>query len=62
MARPQKTGLDYFPLDVELDDKFEIIKSEFGVEGFGIIIKLFMKIYGQHGYYMVFAERDRNSS
>ena len=45
MARPKKQGLDYFPLDVNVDNKLEILESEYGILGFGFIIKLFQKIY-----------------
>lgn len=52
MARPQKQGLDYFPLDVVFtDDKVDLIEAEHGVEGFAILIKLWQKIY-QNGYYI----------
>ena len=51
MARPLKNGVDYFPLDVILDDKFELIEAEFGLVGFAVVVKLFQKIYGQQGYY-----------
>ena len=47
----QKSGLEYFPLDVVLDDKFELIEAEFGLTGFAVIVKLFQKIYGGQGYY-----------
>lgn len=50
LARPQKTGLDYFPFDVKLDDKFELIEAEFGLIGFAVLIKLMQKIYS-NGYY-----------
>ena len=42
MARPIKSGLDYFPLDVDIDqdDKVAIIEAEHGMLGFGIVIKL----------------------
>lgn len=50
MARPAKQGLDYFPLDVHIDDKLRFIKAKFGWEGYGIIIGLFQHIYGQ-GYW-----------
>ena len=46
-----KSGLEYFPLDVVLDDKFELIEAEFGLTGFAVIVKLFQKIYGGQGYY-----------
>lgn len=51
VARPVKQGLDYFPLDIKLDDEAEIIEATHGLEGFGVMIKLFMKIYGS-GYYI----------
>lgn len=53
MARPQKKGIDYFPLDVHTssDKKFELIEAEFGLTGFGVVIKLFQRIYGEEGYY-----------
>jgi len=51
MGRPIKTGLDYFPLDVTLEDKVELIEAEFGLQAFAIIIKLWQKIY-QNGYFI----------
>ena len=46
-----KSGIDWFPLDVSLDEKFELIEAEFGLKGFAVIVKLFQRIYGQQGYY-----------
>lgn len=46
------SGLAYFPLDVHLDSKFELIEAEFGLKGFGIVVKLLQKIYGGEGYYL----------
>lgn len=65
MARPIKEGLDYFPLNVVLNSKFEIIEARFGIKGFAVIVKLFQHIYGTKGYYcewdedvlLVFAKR-----
>lgn len=51
MPRPIKSGLDYFPLDVNLDDKIALIEAEFGLTGFAVIVKLYQKIYGEQGYY-----------
>ena len=51
MARPIKSGLDYFPLDCVLDDKIKLIEAEFGLKGFAVIIKLYQKIYAEQGYY-----------
>lgn len=47
-----KDGIDYFPLDVALDEKFELIEAEFGIKGFGVVIKLLQRIYGGKGYYI----------
>ena len=51
MPRPSKSGVDYFPLDVYLDEKFELIEAEFGLTGFAVVVKLLQRIYGQYGYY-----------
>lgn len=52
MARPLKTGLSYFPLDVDFfnDDKIELISSEFGAKGEVIAIRLLCQIY-RNGYF-----------
>ena len=47
-----KSGLEYFPLDCNMDDKLELIEAEFGITGFGVVVKLFQKIYGGQGYYI----------
>jgi uncharacterized protein YqkB len=51
MARPTKQGLDYFPLDVVMDDKINLIEAEHGIVGFGLLIKLFQKIYSEDYFY-----------
>jgi len=55
MARPTKQGLDYFPMDVTTDDKFELIEAKHGITGFGIVVKLFQKIY-KEGCYLEWSE------
>lgn len=57
MARPQKTGIDYFPLDVDMDDRVKLIDAKFGVAGFGILIKLWQIIY-DNGYYIEWTEKE----
>ncbi len=47
-----KRGIDFFPLDVQLDDKFALIEAEFGLTGFGVIVHLLQDIYGKEGYYI----------
>lgn len=60
MARPIKEGLDYFPLDVDIDqdDKVAIIEAQYGIVGFGIVIKLLMHIY-KNGYYYQWTEKEQ---
>lgn len=50
MSRPQKAGVEYFPLDVENDDKLDLIEAEFGLTGFAVIVKLYQRIY-KLGYF-----------
>lgn len=47
-------GIDCFPLCTNLNDKVKLIEAEFGLTGFGVVVKLFQKIYGQQGYYVEF--------
>lgn len=60
MARPVKDGLDYFPLDVDIDqdDKLVVPISKFGMEGFGVIIRLMSEIY-KKSYYYPWSEREQ---
>lgn len=51
MARPQKEGIDYFPIDCQFSDEVKLIQAEFGLIGLGILIKLWQKIYGGKGFY-----------
>jgi len=60
MARPQKKGLDYFPLDVMMDradDDIEMLEAKYGTNGFATLIKLYMKIYQDDGYYIKWNEK-----
>lgn len=56
MARPQKCGVDYFPLDVVMNDAVRLLEAEFGLTGFGILIKLYQRIYGDKGYFCAWNE------
>ena len=40
MARPVKEGVDYFPLDVAMDTKVELLEAQFGLKGFAVFVKL----------------------
>lgn len=58
MARPYKTGLDCFPLDVDffVDDKMIAITGEFSIKGELTVIHLLCAIY-RNGYYVEWNER-----
>src|SRR5699024_2437288 len=58
LARPTKQGVDYFPLDVHLDNKFKFIEIKFGLEGFATIIKMMQEIYS-HSYYCDWGEDEK---
>lgn len=60
MARPQKSGLDYFSLDVDMDqdDKIALIEAQHGIMGFAIVIKLLMKIY-KNSYFYEWTEKEQ---
>lgn len=51
-----KSGIDYLPLDVHLDQKWQLIEAEFGLTGFAVVVKLLQRIYGQEGYYCEYNE------
>lgn len=57
MARPQKQGLDYFALDVNMGDEVELIEAKHGMVGFAVLVKIFQKIYGE-GYFYEWNERN----
>ena len=60
MARPVKEGLEYFPLDCDIDqdDKVALIEAQHGIKGFGVVIKLLMKIY-KNGYFYEWTEKEQ---
>lgn len=53
MARPRKTGLDYFPFDVDFFDNYKIMDllNEYGALGVSIYQIILCKIY-KNGYYL----------
>lgn len=58
MARPQKEGIDYFTLDVKMDDEIKLIEAKFGIAGFGVLIKLYQIIY-DNSYFIKWTEREQ---
>lgn len=49
----------YFPLDLHLDSKMRFVEAAFGIKGFGVIVKLWQKIYATEGYYIEWTEDER---
>lgn len=45
MARPLKKGLDYFPMECQLDEDFEALEAQFGNDGFAIIVKFWQAAF-----------------
>jgi len=60
MARPEKQGLDYFPLDVDIDmdEKVEVVEAKHGPVGFAALIKILMRIY-RNGYCYPWTEKEQ---
>ena len=54
MARPNKQGLDYFPLDVNLLTNLKVRRliSAQGINSIAVIIELLCRIYQGKGYYI----------
>lgn len=54
MARPLKSGLDYFPLDVDIlqDIKVRKISKTCGQHSFTILVAFLCEIYKDKGYYI----------
>lgn len=57
MPRPQKDGIDYFPLDVNFfsDPKIKILKARYGADGVAVYLYLLCEIY-RAGYFLQFNE------
>lgn len=60
MARPTKEGLDYFPIDIDIDqdDKLVVPIAKHGMLGLGIIVKIMMEIY-RNGYFYPWGKREQ---
>ena len=53
MARPEKTGCQYFPLDCNFfnDRKVRLLRAEFGARAEAVLIRLWCAIYQEAGWY-----------
>lgn len=54
MARPQKEGLDYFPLDTGLfeDNSMKVVKGKYGTQGILLYVYLLCSVYKDKGYFL----------
>lgn len=54
MARPNKTGLDYFSHDTDLaqDKKVRLLKAKHGLIGYAVYVRLLEELYNDKGYYL----------
>ena len=52
MARPTKQGVDYFPLDVQFDEKVELFIAETEAKGLGVLVTTWQLIYQNEGYFI----------
>ncbi len=54
MSRPLKSGVDYFPKDVDFytDPKIQLLKKEFGAKGMYILDCVLCNVYKENGYYL----------
>ncbi len=50
----KKIGLNFFAFDTAMESNFRLIEADFGLKGFGVIVKLWQRIYGELGYYIEF--------
>lgn len=63
MARPNKQGLEYFPLDVSIlsDMKLVPARKKFGYLASIIYLQLLCMIYSDHGYYLEYNDQTKDS-
>jgi len=52
MSRPTKQGIDYFPIDVQFDEKIELLISELGSDALSTLVTIWQLAYQNNGYYV----------
>lgn len=63
MARPKKSGMDYFPHDTDAssDEKLEVLTSLFGAEGYSFYFILLERIYRTNDFELNVLDADTRS-
>ena len=51
MARPLKTGLDYFPHSCISEQDRDLMQTEFATSGYAELYRLYDKTYDSQGYF-----------
>jgi Domain of unknown function (DUF4373) len=59
MGRHDKKGLDYFNIDCNQEDNLTLVEAKHGIEGYGVVIKLWKKAYSIHGYFCEWDEKNQ---
>lgn len=52
MSRPNKQGIDYFPMDVNFDSEVKLLIADKGIGALGVWVTLLQLIYSDNGYYI----------
>lgn len=58
MARPEKRGISYFNIDCDQDDKIEYVIAKHKMEGYGVLVQIWRKIYGIDGHFCLWSEKN----
>lgn len=59
MGRHSSNGIDYFNIDVIQEDNLNYIEAKHGLIGYGVVVKLWRKIYMVEGYYTDWSEKNQ---
>jgi len=58
MGKHSSNGLSYFNIDCVQEDNLNYIEAKHGISGYGVLVKLWRKIYMIHGYYCDWSEKN----
>lgn len=58
MGKHSSNGLSYFNIDCVQEDNLNYIEAKHGISGYGVLVKLWRKIYMIEGYYCQWSEKN----